>query len=109
MSGPRDEGGDVARPNEVLQLAANNAFQPGIGNLLDLRFEAASFDAVYARNCLIHVPNAELDGALAGIARVLRPEGLFYLSVYGEGSSRVTVQISASLRNWPRRWIDMNG
>ena len=85
MSGPRDEGEDVARPNEVLQLAANNAFQPGIGNLLDLRFEAASFDAVYARNCLIHVPNAELDGALAGIARVLRPEGLFYLSVYGGG------------------------
>ena len=49
----------------------------------DLRFEPGTFDAAYAQNCLIHVPNAELETTLAGIARVLKPGGLFYLSVYG--------------------------
>jgi SAM-dependent methyltransferase len=48
-----------------------------------LDFPAASFDAVHAMNCLLHVPDAELPGVLAGIARVLRPGGLFFLGVYG--------------------------
>jgi SAM-dependent methyltransferase len=48
-----------------------------------LDFPSASFDAVHAMNCLLHVPNAELPAVLAGIARVLRPGGLFFLGVYG--------------------------
>jgi SAM-dependent methyltransferase len=48
-----------------------------------LDFESASFDAVHAMNCLLHVPDAELPSVLAGIARVLRPGGLFFLGVYG--------------------------
>jgi len=48
-----------------------------------LDFPAASFDAVHAMNCLLHVPNAELPAVLASIARVLRPGGLFFLGVYG--------------------------
>jgi SAM-dependent methyltransferase len=48
-----------------------------------LDFPAESFDAVYAMNCLLHVPNAELPAVLASIARVLRPGGLFFLGVYG--------------------------
>jgi SAM-dependent methyltransferase len=43
----------------------------------------APFDAVYAMNCLLHVPDAELPGVLAGIAGLLRPGGLFFLGVYG--------------------------
>ena len=49
----------------------------------DLSFPAASFDAVHAMNCLLHVPDADLPAVLAGIARVLRPGGLFFLGVYG--------------------------
>ena len=49
----------------------------------DLRFPPGSFDAVYAMNCLVHVPRAQLRGVLAGIRRVLRPDGLFYLGLYG--------------------------
>lgn len=48
-----------------------------------LQFQPGSFDAVYARNCLVHVPTAELDTSLHGIARVLKAEGLFYLALYG--------------------------
>jgi SAM-dependent methyltransferase len=46
---------------------------------------AGSFDAVYAMNCLLHVPNAELPAVLSSIAGVLRPGGLFFLGVYGGG------------------------
>jgi SAM-dependent methyltransferase len=49
----------------------------------ELDFEPASFDAVHAMNCLLHVPDPELPAVLAGIARVLRPGGLFFLGVYG--------------------------
>jgi len=48
-----------------------------------LDLAAESFDAVYAMNCLLHVPNAELPAVLESIARVLRPDGLFFLGVYG--------------------------
>ncbi len=52
-------------------------------DVTDLRFPPGFFDAAYARNCLVHVPKAELGTALAGIARVLKPDGLFYLALYG--------------------------
>jgi SAM-dependent methyltransferase len=46
-------------------------------------FAVGSFDAVHAMNCLLHVPNAQLPRALAAIAGLLRPGGLFFLGVYG--------------------------
>jgi SAM-dependent methyltransferase len=49
----------------------------------DLRFPPGSFDAVYAMNCLVHVPRADLPAVLLGIWRVLTEGGLFYLGVYG--------------------------
>lgn len=42
-----------------------------------------SFDAVYAMNCLLHVPNADLPTVLAGIRDLLAPAGLFYFGQYG--------------------------
>jgi SAM-dependent methyltransferase len=57
-----------------------------VADFSKLDFAAGSFDAVHAMNCLLHVPNAELAAVLAGIARVLRPGGLFFLGVYsGDG------------------------
>jgi SAM-dependent methyltransferase len=40
-------------------------------------------DALYAMNCLLHVPNAELPAVLGSLRRLLRPGGLFFLGVYG--------------------------
>ena len=43
----------------------------------------ASFDAAYAMNSLLHVPNADLPDVLAAIREVLRPGGLFWFGQYG--------------------------
>lgn len=48
-----------------------------------LDFPSASFDAIYALNCLLHVPRSELGDILLGLQHLLRASGLFYLAVYG--------------------------
>jgi SAM-dependent methyltransferase len=48
-----------------------------------LTFDDDAFDAAFAMNCLLHVPSTELDGVLRGVARVLKPGGLFYWGQYG--------------------------
>uniref|UniRef100_UPI0011A79D2C class I SAM-dependent methyltransferase n=2 Tax=Paenibacillus TaxID=44249 RepID=UPI0011A79D2C len=48
-----------------------------------LTFEDDSFDAVYALNCLLHVPKNEIGGVLSEIKRVMKPDGLFYMGLYG--------------------------
>ena len=50
-------------------------------------FAAAAFDAVYTVNCLLHVPTSELPTVLAGLRRVLRPGGLFFVGCYGGGGT----------------------
>ncbi|HXL89010.1 MAG TPA: class I SAM-dependent methyltransferase [Streptosporangiaceae bacterium] len=52
-------------------------------DVLNLDFPAASFDAVYSINCLLHVPDADLPAVLERICAVLRPGGLFYFGAYG--------------------------
>jgi SAM-dependent methyltransferase len=52
-------------------------------DFLRLDFPAGSFDAVYAMNCLLHVPNHDLPAVLAVVRAILRPGGLFFLGVYG--------------------------
>jgi SAM-dependent methyltransferase len=53
-------------------------------DLSDLDFPPRTFDAVYALNSLLHLPDRELPAALRGVRAVLRSGGLFYLGVYGE-------------------------
>jgi SAM-dependent methyltransferase len=52
-------------------------------DVADLRLPSDSFGAVYAMNCLVHVPKSQLRGVLQGISRVVEPGGLFYLGLYG--------------------------
>ncbi len=52
-------------------------------DVADLRFPPASFGAVYAMNCLVLVPKSQLRGVLGRISRIVRPDGLFYLGLYG--------------------------
>ena len=52
-------------------------------DFLHLDFPADSFDAVYALNCLLHVPNRDLPAVLDAIRAVLRPGGLLFVGVYG--------------------------
>jgi SAM-dependent methyltransferase len=58
-----------------------------VRDFLHLDFPADSFDAVFAMNCLLHVPNRDLPAVLAAIRAVLRPGGLFFVGVYGGAES----------------------
>ncbi len=42
-----------------------------------------SFDAVYAMNSLLHLPKKDLPAVLQSIQTVLKPDGLFFMGVYG--------------------------
>jgi len=48
-----------------------------------LDFAPDSFDAVYALNCLLHVPKRDLPGILQRIRELIRPNGLFFWGQYG--------------------------
>ncbi|MBS2551754.1 class I SAM-dependent methyltransferase [Catenulispora sp. NL8] len=56
-----------------------------VAGFLELGSELGSepFDAVFAFNCLLHVPNADLPSVLENVQRLLRPGGLFLVAVYG--------------------------
>ena len=41
------------------------------------------FDAIFALNCLLHVPKSDLPAILQRLHGLLKPGGLFYLGVYG--------------------------
>jgi|SRR4051794_21112867 SAM-dependent methyltransferase len=56
-------------------------------DFLHLDFPTGSFDAVFALNCLLHVPNRDLPTVLAAIRAILRPDGLFFVGVYGSDES----------------------
>jgi SAM-dependent methyltransferase len=56
-------------------------------DLLRLDVRPGSFDAVYTMNCLLHVPNHDLPAVLAAVRAVLRPNGLFFLGVFGGAES----------------------
>jgi SAM-dependent methyltransferase len=49
----------------------------------NLRFPPASFDAIFAQNCLLHVPKADFPGILTSLHDLLAPDGLFFLGQYG--------------------------
>jgi SAM-dependent methyltransferase len=52
-------------------------------DFLGLDFGGRTFDAVFAMNCLLHVPRASLGDVLRSIRSVVVPGGLFYLGQYG--------------------------
>ncbi len=64
-----------------------NAF---VRDFQNLGFPPASFDAIYALNCLLHVPKTDLPSVLANLKNLLLPGGLFFMGVYG-GENREAV------------------
>jgi SAM-dependent methyltransferase len=73
----------------MVALCREKGIEAHVMDFLGLDFAPGSFDAVYALNCLLHVPNSDLPAVLDAIRRVMRPGGLFFLGVYGgSGSTR---------------------
>lgn len=59
-------------------------------DFLGLDFPPGSFDAVYAVNCLLHVPDADLPAVLEAVRGLLRSGGLLYVGAYeGDGTEGV--------------------
>jgi SAM-dependent methyltransferase len=86
----RDNGLTVTATDvspEMVETCRAKGVDARVMDFLHLDFPPASFDAVYALNCLLHVPSADLPEVLAEIRSVMRPSGLFFLGVYG-GESR---------------------
>ncbi|MBU0596219.1 class I SAM-dependent methyltransferase, partial [Candidatus Bipolaricaulota bacterium] len=82
----RDRGLDVVCVDlspEMVAACRAKGLEAHEMDLAELRFPPKSFDAVYALNCLLHVPKAELPTVLGEIRKVLAPGGLVYLGVYG--------------------------
>ncbi|WP_438862183.1 class I SAM-dependent methyltransferase [Paractinoplanes aksuensis] len=67
----------------MVERARAKGLEAFVRDVRALDFAESTFDAVYSLNTLLHVPNAELDAALAAIRQVLAPGGLFFLGVYG--------------------------
>jgi ubiquinone/menaquinone biosynthesis C-methylase UbiE len=82
----RQHGLDVVATDfseEMIRLCREKGLAALQMDFHHLDFAAETFDAVFALNCLLHVPKAELEGVLAEIHRVLKPNGLFFVGVYG--------------------------
>ena len=68
---------------EMVSLCRAKGLEAYQADFLSLDFPPASFDAVYAMLCLLHVPDDDLDRVLERLAVLLRPEGLLFVGVYG--------------------------
>lgn len=85
----RDGGLDVVAVDlspAMVALCREKGLDAHVMDFLGLDFEPGSFDAAYALNCLLHVPNGDLPAVLEAVRTVLRPGGLFFLGVYGGGA-----------------------
>jgi SAM-dependent methyltransferase len=80
------EGFDVVATDlspAMVDYCRGKGIDARVMDMLHLDFAPGSFDAAYAMNSLLHVPNAELPQVLAGIRAVLRPAGLCYVGLWG--------------------------
>lgn len=67
----------------MVKLCQEKGLRAYVMDFYNLEFIDGTFDAVWALNCLLHVPKEDIITVLQGIERILRPEGYFYLGVYG--------------------------
>ena len=68
---------------EMVRLCREKGLDAHVMDFLNLDFPDAHFDAVYALNCLLHVPKADLPRVLQAVRRVIKPGGLLFMTVYG--------------------------
>lgn len=67
----------------MVELCREKGLDAHVMDFLSLDFPPASFEALYALNCLLHVPTDTLPTVLSKLQQLLCPGGLFFLGVYG--------------------------
>jgi SAM-dependent methyltransferase len=89
---------------EMINICRSKGLDARTMDFYRLDFPDDKFDAVYALNCLLHVPKAHLGKVLLEIRRVLKSDVLFFLGVYGgKDSEGVWEQDSYN----PKRFFSM--
>ena len=68
---------------EMVRLCRAKGLEAYVMDFLNLDFAEGQFDALFAQNCLLHVPKAEFPRVLQAIRRVVRPGGLLFIGSYG--------------------------
>ncbi len=113
--GCRPEGVDLS-PEMVRRARADHPGHPcTVGSLTDLAHRDALFDGVFSWYSTIHNPDADLDGMLGEMVRVLRPGGFLLVAFQvGDEVRRVGQGFAASgydvvLFRHHRRTADMTG
>jgi ubiquinone/menaquinone biosynthesis C-methylase UbiE len=68
---------------ELVKICQQKGLDAKVMDMAELSFPEETFDVVYALNSLLHIPKKELPVVLKNIQRVMKPNGLFYMGVYG--------------------------
>jgi len=69
-------------PQQVA-LCRAKGLEAHVRDMYDLGFPEASFDALWAMNCIHHVPDEDLPTVFRGLAAVVTPGAPIYLGVWG--------------------------
>jgi len=69
----------------------------------NLTFESETFDGVWAQASLLHIPKDDIPRTLAGVYRVLKKGGIFYLAV--KKGDKVSLDPDARHKNLPKYWV----
>ncbi len=78
------------------------------GTILDIPFNDSTFDLVFTRGVLIHIPEENLKTAMSQLFRVSR-RWIFNLEYYGEDEKEINWKRGENLlwyRNMAKRWSD---
>lgn len=67
----------------MVELCKAKGLDARVADFLSLGVPPASRDAVYALNCLLHVPTPDMPRVLEAISEVLVPGGLLYAGTWG--------------------------
>ncbi|MFC7680774.1 class I SAM-dependent methyltransferase [Paenibacillus sp. GCM10028914] len=69
--------------SEMIDACKNKGLDAYVMDFYSIDFPEETFDAIWSMNALLHVPKKSLDNVLTSIKKVLKPEGIFYLGLYG--------------------------
>lgn len=86
---------------EMVKMCRRRGLKAKAIDLYDLSSLGITFDAIYALNVLLHVPQKDLDNVLETIYKTLNKGGVFFYGVYG-GIDEKKVTIDKSKMNLPR-------
>ncbi|WP_261300836.1 class I SAM-dependent methyltransferase [Paenibacillus andongensis] len=69
--------------DEMVNICREKGLEAFVMDFYSLDLESESFDAIWTMNALLHVPKDSFLQVLSNMERVLKPDGILYLGLYG--------------------------